>query len=103
MKDLVHFLLSFNVAVWIILPVELWNFDWWRLSLWELIASSPTIIVVLSSSSTMARILRRRSLPPPLIFSKLKSLNVLLKEDLTLSSIRPQLVKSFPSTNFHLT
>jgi len=43
---------------------------------------SPTIMVVPSSSSTMARILGRRSPSSPLIFSKLKSLNVLLKEDL---------------------
>jgi len=32
-----------------------------------------------------------------------KSLDVLLKEYLTLSSIRPQLIKSFLATNFHLT
>ena len=102
-KDLVHFLLPFNVEVWIILPLELWNLDWWRLSLWELIAPPPTIMVVPSSSSIMARVLGRRSPPPPLIFSKFKSLDVLLKEDLTLSPIRLQLIKSFPSTYFHLT
>jgi len=97
-KDLVHFLLPFNVDVWIILPFELWNFDWWRLPLWELIAPSPTIMVVPSSSSPMAWIFGRRSPSSPFIFSKFKPLNVFLKEYLTLSSIRPQLVKSFPPT-----
>ena len=78
-KYLVNFLLPFNVEVWIILPLELWNLDWWRLSLWELIAPSTTIIVMSSSSSsTMARVLGRGPPPSPLIFPKLKSLDVLL-------------------------
>ena len=77
-EDLVHFLLPLYVEVWIILPLELWNLDWWRLSLWELIAPSTTIIAVSSSSSTMARVLGRGPLPSPLIFPKLKSLDVLL-------------------------
>ena len=34
-EDLVHFLLPLYVEVWIILPLELWNLNWWRLSLWE--------------------------------------------------------------------
>ena len=66
-EDLVHFLLPLYVEVWVILPLELWNLDWWRLSLWELIAPSTTIIAVSSSSSTMARVLRRGPPPSPLL------------------------------------
>ena len=77
-EDVVHFLLPLYVEVWVILPLELWNLDWWRLSLWELIASSTTIIAVSSSSFTMARVLGRGPPSSPLIFPELKSLDVLL-------------------------
>ena len=76
-EDLVHFLLPLYVEVWIILSLELWNLDWWRLSLWDWIAPSTTIIA-LSSSSIMARVLGRGPPPSPLIFPKLKSLDVFL-------------------------
>ena len=61
-----------------------------------------TIKFVPSSSFTTKGVLKwRQSFSSSFIFSKFKYLNMFLKHNLTLSPIRPHLVKCLSSTNLH--